>query len=72
MYIIKIMYNDKSVGSISTAFEDETFFNLLYSFETSEVVRQFTVSDAGGIMTNDHFGYGKLHKWVETFNYKPQ
>ena len=72
MYIIKIMYNDKSIGSICTTLEDETFFNLLYSFEVSSVVRQFTVGDGSAIMTNDHFGYGRLHKWVEHFNYKDE
>jgi hypothetical protein len=70
MYIIRIMYNNKSIGSVATKFEDETFFNFLYSLEVSGVVRQFTVPDSGGIMTNDHFGYGGLHKWVEHFDYK--
>lgn len=72
MYIIRIMYNDKSIGSVATKFDDETFFNLLYCFEVSDLIRQFTVSDSGGIMTNDHFGYGKLNKWVTKFSYEPR
>jgi hypothetical protein len=61
------MYNDKSIGEVCTEFYGETFFNLLYCFEISEAVRQFTVSDSGGTVTNLRFGYGKLKKWVTKF-----
>lgn len=75
MYIISVLFRGKTIQEISTFISSssegwESFHALLYTFETSNVVLQFTVSDSGGKITDQkHFGFGNMEKWVSKFDY---
>jgi len=71
MYIITIMFNDRSTHSIVTHYgSPEKFFNVIWIIENSPHVKSFTVSDASGVMSQDSFCYGEIKKWVTKFNYR--
>ena len=68
MYIITIMFKDNTTHSITTPY-GENLFNLLWTFETSDVITAFRVCDGSGVINQESFHYGEMKKWVVKFNY---
>jgi len=70
-YLVEIMFRGWETTTISMAYTSSTdFHNVLYTLQTSDYVRQFKVSDVGGLVTYSHFGYGQMDKWVIAFDYE--
>jgi len=68
MYIVTIMFTDKTTHSVTTGY-DESIFNFLWMLEVSNIVSEFRVSDGSSIMSQESFHYGEMKKWVIKFNY---
>ena len=75
MILIKIMFKGNAFQEVSTFIGSgeagwSEFHLFLYMLEKSDLVLQFTVSDASGKITDQrHFGFGQMEKWVSVFDY---
>jgi len=46
----------------------DSLFNLLWTFQNSDYVIAFTVTEESRLITHDHYGWGNFSKWVSEFN----
>jgi len=70
MFIISIMFRGGDKLDVATLFDKNSFHTFLFALDASELVYQFKVADADGVITDSaHFGFGKMRKWVKSFGY---